>query len=152
MMDSFEQRLRRVRESATARERRRLLLVNDAYTRLSNALPQDFIGNGTKLDILRGAVKYITLLDLQLKKPEASEPKTQINQSYGTTDYDADSEMEIKSRSKGCCCIYSFDPYTEEPTEVGTQLGDRGIGICTIEHRTLIDLDDPPPKFNISWY
>ncbi|XP_071963282.1 uncharacterized protein [Antedon mediterranea] len=111
-MDPFEQRLRRVRESATARERKRLLLVNDAYTRLSNVLPQDFIGNGTKLDILRGAVRYIQLLDLQLSKYEMRQAKT-LNQCI---ECGTDSKMVVNSsdRSNHQRTRYSFDTCSTE--------------------------------------
>ncbi len=61
-------RLMRVRKNATARERRRLAEVNRAYTELSRQVPQQLLGNATKLEVLRGATQYIQMLMLILDK------------------------------------------------------------------------------------
>ena len=63
---TFEMRLMRVRKNATARERRRLAEVNSAYTDLSRQVPQQLLGNATKLEVLRGATRYIQILMMML--------------------------------------------------------------------------------------
>ena len=50
-MSSFQVRQRRVRQNATARERRRLAEVNRAYSDLTNHVPQHLLGNATKLEV-----------------------------------------------------------------------------------------------------
>lgn len=67
---TFEMRLMRVRKNATVRERRRLAEVNLAYTELSRQVPQQLLGNATKLEVLRGAAQYIHLLMVMLGKTD----------------------------------------------------------------------------------
>ncbi|XP_003726943.2 myoblast determination protein 1 homolog 2 [Strongylocentrotus purpuratus] len=158
-MSTFQLRQRRVRQNATARERRRLAEVNRAYSNLSNHVPQHLLGNATKLEVLRGAACYIELLtillsadDNQLYRDHFDINDDRTSTSLNSLDqwdrnifFNRSTFSHFLETFRNCSMRYEDNQSTEaQPSLI--QLD----SIASLQPG-LLSMDDPPPKANISW-
>ncbi|XP_072182458.1 uncharacterized protein [Diadema setosum] len=158
LQSSFQVRQLRVRQNATARERRRLAEVNRAYSDLSNYVPQHLLGNATKLEVLRGAACYIRLLSTIL----ASENTFDYRYDYHGGARSATSDVmdnwdrnDFFNRSAFSHFLETFRYHTmhyeKSPSaENGADPLDQPALLPSFQPGVL-RMDDPPPKANISW-
>ncbi|XP_041467971.1 myoblast determination protein 1 homolog A-like isoform X2 [Lytechinus variegatus] len=155
-MSTFQLRQRRVRQNATARERRRLAEVNRAYSNLSNHVPQHLLGNATKLEVLRGATCYIELLtvilsadDIHLYRDHFDSNESRTSTSMNSMDqWDRNIFFNRSTFSHFLetfrnCSVRDFQSIEAQSTTQSNSIVSLQPG--------LLSMDDPPPKANISW-